>query len=205
MSIALVTKPAVEPITLSDLKLQVGLSPNEDSDHVKESMTARLLRRYIKSARAECEKRTRRVFITQTWRLQLDGWPRIYREYGGFRYPVLVLPKPPYQSIVSFNYIDTSGTSQDMAVYTYQTDAGSETQPGKLYPPYAQPWPPLRLIPNNVTVEFVCGYGDDGDSVPAEIQQAILFLAHSYYDPTAFKDVDKLVDNLLDGYVNRIA
>ena len=194
MSTILITAPAVEPVTLFDAKLQCGLSPIEDTDHVKSDMVSRQLRRFITTARQECENRTRRAFITQTWKWQLDGW-----EHPFF------LPKPPFQAIVTFNYIDTSGATQDANVYGYQLDPGSDTQPARLAPLYAQPWPPLRRVQNNVSIVFRCGYGATGATVPPVITQAILFLVHSYYDPTAYKNVDALVDGLLSPYVNRIS
>jgi hypothetical protein len=227
VSIALITPPTLEPVTTADLKLQLGLSPLEDTDHIKARQLGQRLRRHIRTARRECEKRTRRVFITQTWQLQLDGWPRIGEMYAHRLAHSILLPKPPFQSLVSFTYTDTDGNLQNIidpvlgsgqtqpgstiatnytaALWTCQIDPGSETQPAKLYAPFATPWPPVRLIPDNITIQFVCGYGDTGASVPDEITQAILFLAHSYYDPSAFKDVDKLVDSLLAGYINLVA
>ena len=205
MAIVLITGPVAEPVSLSDLKLQIGLSPFEDTDKIKAEMTAKLLRRHIAVARADCENRTRRVFLRQTWKLLLDGWPRQRQIYDGAGYPSIVLPKQPFGAVSEFAYVAPDGTTQNMSDYGYQVDPGSETQPARLTPPYAQPWPPLRLIPNNVHVTFTCGYGDDGSFMPTPITQAVLFLAHSYYDPAAFKDVDGLVDNLLSPYVNRIS
>jgi hypothetical protein len=43
--------------------------------------------------------------------------------------------------------------------YGYQLDHGSETQPGRLLPPFARPWPPTRMVPANVIMQFRCGYG----------------------------------------------
>lgn len=159
MPIVLITPPAIEPVTLADLKLQCGLSPVEDTDHVKEQMVAQQLRRYIRGARAMCENFTRRVFVTQTWQLLLDGWPHIDRQYHQPGQFSIVVPKPPFQSLSSFTYVDTQGVVQDMAGWGFQTDPGGETQPARLTPPYLMPWPPIRQIPNNVAVTFKCGYG----------------------------------------------
>jgi uncharacterized phiE125 gp8 family phage protein len=227
MSITLITGPVVEPVTLSDAKLQLGLSPMEDTDQVKERQLSRLLRRHIKTARMECEKRTGSVFITQTWLQQWDSWPRREEIYAYRGYPEIVLAKPPFQSLQYFTYVDTAGNLQNMiapnlpdgqrqpgsnnplnftaAVWGCQIDPQAEEQPCRIAPPWAQPFPPIRMIPNNIAAQSVCGYGDTGDTVPASITQAILFLVHSYYDPSVFKDIDGLVENLLSGYVNRIS
>ena len=123
-----------------------------------------------------------------------------------FTFPWIVLPKPPFQSIVSFNYIDTQGVTQDMTVYGFQQDPGSETQPARLTPPFAQPWPPIRRIPNNVSVEFICGYGDTGDTVPEPIRDAILFAAQFFYDGNPLTaPLPPLVTNLLDPYRNLVS
>jgi uncharacterized phiE125 gp8 family phage protein len=173
MSISLITGPAIEPVTLSDLKLQCGLPPADDTDHIKEQMVAQRLRRHIRGARALCENFTRRVFITQTWQLQLDSWPYVDGRYhgGGSLYAQFVIPKPPLQSIQFVNYVDTDGNIQvlpainDYGVgvngptYGYQLDSGSETQSARLVPAWARPWPPLRLVANAVMVQFKCGYG----------------------------------------------
>jgi uncharacterized phiE125 gp8 family phage protein len=209
MSIVLITPPTVEPVTLADLKSQLGLSPTQDTDHVQSDMLSKRLRRFIAVARAECENITRRVFITQTWQLWLDGWPHREQEYNYNRkhYPSILLPKQPFQSIASFTYIDPTGTSQDMAAYGYQTDPGGETQPARLTPPFEQPWPLVRRVPNNISIEFICGYGDTGSTVPPPIIQAILFLAQFYEENGASVDlpVPRVVKNLLDPYCNYVS
>jgi uncharacterized phiE125 gp8 family phage protein len=159
MPIVLITPPAVEPVTLADLKSQLGLSPVQDTDHVQSVLISTRLRRLIAVARAECENITRRVFVTQTWKLLLDSWPYRDNRYSEHWYRSIVLPKPPFQSVSTFTYTDTQGIAQDMFVYGFQVDPGSETQSARLTSPFAQPWPPIRMIPNNVKVQFRCGYG----------------------------------------------
>lgn len=206
MALVLITPPAIEPVTLADLKLQCGLPPGDDSDHLKTEMVHKQLRRSIRLGRTVCENYTRRVFITQTWKALLDGWPGISTEYVRGGYPSIVLPKPPFQSIVSFNYVDVAGVTQDMTVYGFQIDPGSETQPARLTPPYAQPWPPIRRIPNNVLVTFKCGYGDAGSSVPEPIVDAILLAGQFFYDgnPLTAK-LPQIVTDLLDPYRNLVS
>lgn len=196
MSLSLVTAPAVEPVTLADAKLQLGLSPYEDTDHIRSEQLAAKLRRYITAARAMCEDYTRRALITQVWVQRMDGW----------RNPIL-LPKPPFQGIVGFTYVDTSGATQDASVYTYQLDHGSETQPARIAPPWATPWPPLRLVQNSVAITFRCGYGDTGASVPPQITQAILFLVEWMYNTGGSVDtaMPRIVTSLLDPYRNLVS
>jgi hypothetical protein len=228
MSISLIAASAVEPVTLADLKLQCGLSPVEDADRVKELATATLLRRYIRGARQLCENYTRRVFITQTWLLQLDNWPHNKMEYNRHGYPQILLPKPPFQKIQFFTYVDVAGNLQNIVtpsmpggqdqpgstdpnnftapVYTCQIDSGSETQSARLTPPWAQPWPPIRMIPNNVAVQFVCGYGGTGAAVPELILDAILLAGQFLYDGNPLTStLPPIVTQMLDPYVNRVS
>jgi hypothetical protein len=226
MATVLITPPVAEPVTLADMKLQCGLSPVEDTDHVKAQMVSQQLRRFIRGARAMCENYTRRVFLTQTWQVLLDGWPQREHQYYSMHYSELWLPKPPFQSLQFFVYVDTAGNFQHMVapagsptlsssgsgqdytapVYGCQTDPGSETQSARLSPPFALPFPPIRLVPNNVRIQFLCGYGAAGSSVPEPIVDAILLLGQYLRDGYPMeKDPPKIVKEMLDPYVNRVS
>lgn len=157
MPTVLITGPTVEPVTLADALIQIDIDAPADS--ILNTALGQKVTRAITSARFYCEGYARRVFMTQTWQWKLDGWPAYDTRYDERWYNSLVLPKPPFQSVSSFTYTDTQGNTQDMFAYGFQVDPGSETQPARLTPPFAQPWPPLRMIPNNVQVTFRCGYG----------------------------------------------
>jgi hypothetical protein len=170
-SIALISGPVAEPITLNDLKLQLGFGPMQDSDRAASQILNDKLRAFIIAARQDCENWCNRVFLTQTWCLRRDSFPGHNLRYEWQGYPQIDLSKPPLQSVVSFQYIDVSGAPQTLTQdttygtnpanpqYGYQLERGSETQPGRLLPPFARPWPPTRMVPANVIVTFRCGYG----------------------------------------------
>jgi uncharacterized phiE125 gp8 family phage protein len=213
----LITPPTVEPITLYELKLQCGLSPVEDQDHIKSEMLAKTLRRHLVAARSKIESMTRRVFITQTWQMNLDGFPGIDMRYNNpWERHGILLPKQPFQSIVSVQYVDITGTmvplAQDtsygnnlLGQYAYQLDPGSSGQPARIAPAWFVPWPLTRRVQSAVRITFTAGYGDTGASLPPELSQAILFQAHSFYEPSFYKDIDKLVADLIGPYINRIS
>jgi uncharacterized phiE125 gp8 family phage protein len=171
VSIALIQGPVAEPITLNDAKLQLGFGPMQDSDRAASQILNDKLRAFIVAARQDCENWTNRAFITQRWILRRDSFPGHNLRYEWNGYPQIELPKPPFQSVESFQYIDVSGTPQTLTQdatfgtnptnpqYGYQLERGSETQPGRLLPPFARPWPPTRMVPANVIVQFRCGYG----------------------------------------------
>ncbi len=167
--VVLITPPPVEPVNQGAMLNQLGMSTPTDTG-LAATLTAQL-NGYIMAARADCENYCRRVFITQTWLLRRDSFPGRDFRYEALGYAHIELPKPPFQSVYFLQYVDVSGTLQTLSIdttygtnpadpqYGYQLDRGSETQPARLLPPFARPWPPTRMVPSNVLCQFRCGYG----------------------------------------------
>lgn len=170
-TIDMIAGPVAEPVTLNDVKLQLGFGPFQDSDRAASQILNEQLRNHINSAREWCESWCRRVFITQTWQLLLDGFPGVSVRYDSNGYAAILLPRPPFQSVVFFTYVDTAGAVQTLTqdasygtnlaspFYGYQLSRGSRTQPARLITPWARPWAPERMVPDNTVVRFRCGYG----------------------------------------------
>ena len=55
--------------------------------------------------------------------------------------------------------VDTSYGTSPNEEYGYQLVKGSDTMPATVMPPFARPWPPTRMVPSNVQMQFKCGYG----------------------------------------------
>lgn len=169
MSIQLIQGPVAEPITLNDAKLQLGFGPMQDSDRAASQILNEKLRAFIVAARQDCENWCNRTFITQRWLLRLGGFPGSLSEYNWNGYPAILLPKPPFQSVEFLNYVDTFGNVDALPFdisygnnglqYGYQLERGSETEPAVIYSGWARPWPPTRMVPSNVMIQFRCGYG----------------------------------------------
>lgn len=167
--VVLIKAPAAEPVSVSQMMAQLGMGTITDA-----ALTAALnsqLTGYLLAARRDCENYTRRAFITQTWLLRRDSFPGHAFRYQWNGYPEIDIPKPPFQSLQFVQYVDVSGTLQTLTQdttygvnpafpqYGYQLDPGSETQAARLIPPFARPWPPTRMVPGNVLIQFRCGYG----------------------------------------------
>lgn len=165
--IDLIRGPAAEPVSVADMRTQLGFGDVTDP-----TLTAQLdaqLGAYICAARAACENWCRRVFMTQTWLLRLNGFPGIHWSYNWDGYPAIKIPYAPLQSIYSVQYVDASGNLQTLprdisygsssVAYGYQLLRGSDTQCGVLIAAWARPWPPTRMVASNVMVEFRAGYG----------------------------------------------
>ena len=141
----LVTPPAEEPVTLTEIK-----------DHLHISSTAEdsLLTLYAQMAREAVEGECWRALMPQTWDLHLPGWPA-----GG----VIWIPRPPLRSITSITYRDEDGTAATFAAANYRVDTAAG-QAGWVLAPGAD-WPSVALDSSNpITVRFVAGYADAGDA-----------------------------------------
>lgn len=171
MSLRMITPPVGEPVSVGDMYTQLGMVTPTDLS-LSAAYTAKLSRA-ISAARRLCDTYTRSVYLTQTWLMTLDSFPWAdtrYSEGDRRRYQIL-LPKLPFQSIDSMQYVDVSGelqtlvedksrgTDPDLPLYGYQLDRGSETQPSRLFSLWAKPWPPTRRVPENVQIQFKCGFG----------------------------------------------
>lgn len=125
-----------------------------------------LLTALIAVAREYAEGFQNRAYITQTWELWLDDWPKGDR---------IKIPLPPLQTVNSIKYYDTANVVATMATADYFVDDKSE--PGRVVLAYGESWPSTTLRPaNGVCVEFDAGYGDAASDVPKRVRQAMLLL-----------------------------
>lgn len=155
--------PAQEPITLDDVKIQLQI---DLSDTIYDDQINAL----IPAAREWCEGYQNRAYISQTIELARDYWP--YQDE-------IRLPRPPLQSITAMSYTDCEGTQTTVSASAYFVDNFSE--PGFLVAYSA--WPAGSLRPaNGVIVEYVAGYGDSPEDVPAIIRQAIIMLCVHWFN-----------------------
>ena len=128
-----------------------------------------LLQSLIQTAREWCEAYQNRAFITQTVKLTLDEFPKVF-----------VIPSPPLQSVSSITYIDTEGSTQTWSSDSYSVDTWSE--PGSIVPAYSESYPAIRGDINSVAVIYVAGYGDAASSVPERVKSAIKLLGGHLYE-----------------------
>jgi hypothetical protein len=165
--IDLIAGPAAEPVSVSDMTTALGFPDITDATLLAQLSSQ--LSDYITAARANCEDYCRRAFVTQTRLLRLDGWPSISWRYNWAGYREIVLPYSPLQSIFSVQYVDASGTVQTLlrdtsygtssVQYSYQLVRGNDLACGKIQSAWARPWPPIRMVPDNVLIKYRCGYG----------------------------------------------
>lgn len=159
MNYRLVTGPATEPLTYSEVKAFLRL--NDDSEQT-------FVTTLITIARQIVEGQTWRPLISQTWALQFDAF-----ELNLF---ISNINKAPIISIDSVTYYDVNNALQTLSPSLYETDIYGN--PARFR---------LKSIPNvydrmgALIVNFVCGY-TNAAAVPQAIKQAMLLIIGHLYE-----------------------
>lgn len=172
MNLTVITPPDEEPVSVATAKLHMRVDTSADDA---------LIGDYLQAARELCEKLARRAFMTQSFRLVLDGFPASL---------ILKLPRPPLQSVDEITYLDSDGVEHAWTDFT--VDARSE--PGRIIF-HSLPGDSL-LESGAVAIEFTAGYGDAAD-VPGVFAQAILQTVAVWYENREMGDIPGGAKNLL--------
>jgi len=163
MGLVVVTPPVREPVSVEEVKAQLRVDYADEDG---------LIAAYIGAARETLERLLWRAFITQTLALTLDAWP----EGNAIR-----LPRPPLQVVSAVTWTDAVGAVHVLDAGTYAVDTTSE--PGRVVLRAGQAWPGSALAPAaGVRVTYTAGYGDEADTVPEAIRQAIRLLAAHWFE-----------------------
>jgi uncharacterized phiE125 gp8 family phage protein len=160
MSLTLITPPAAEPVTLAEAKAHLKVDSTADDT---------LITSLIIAARARAEWHTGRAFVSQSWTLWLDAWPK-----SG----LVEIPLPPLQSVTQLKVYAQDDTPSVLDPSAYQLDAASA--PARLawrsnFAPPAN----LRAV-NAVEIAFTAGYGG-ANAVPGPVKQAVLQIVADLY------------------------
>lgn len=164
MRITRTTQPAVEPVTLDELKRHCRITWDDDDADLTEMGVA---------ARELIEKALSRSLITTTWTMHADYFS--FRNQHIWQGSIITLPIATVQEVTSVSY-SLNGVVTD---YTqFQFSPGS---PGRIASPVYQPFPFTYGELDSVTVVFTAGYGDTADDVPDCLKRAIkLLVSHMY-------------------------
>lgn len=158
MGLSLITAAASYPITLADAKKVCRIDTgNTAFDGLIEDYL-------IPGAVGELERLTGRGFVSQVWRLSLDGFSA-----------TMELPRAPVTAVGSVKYHDTAGVLQTAAVSLYTVDLVSEPQWVVLND--GKTWPETMVGVNTVLIDFTVGYA----TLPADLKIVLLALvAHRF-------------------------
>ena len=126
MGLICTAPPLVEPVSLTELKEYCRIDPGDASQDTTIATLAL-------DARSEAEAFTRKRFVQQTWQLLMDFFPgyidlklagqKVSSPFVsganavlvGIRYAIM-LPYPPLQKLVSFNYLNANGLTTSMII-----------------------------------------------------------------------------------------
>lgn len=181
----LVTGPAVEPVTLAQVRTLLRDPPMEDDEFISEC---------IRLAREVFEASTGIACISQQWKLTLDSWPgdtpeplwdgalQLPRsELRSNRVDYVELPRYPLRTVDSMTTydLDNSGSAVSVgAVFFTDTSAF----PGRLVLNAGETWPTALRDRAAIEITYTAGFGTTADSVPFTVRRAIQQVAGYMYE-----------------------
>lgn len=150
--------PAVEPISLSDMKAYLRLEDGGQDD---------LVLGLIKAARLMVEAASRRLLVEQRWRIVMDRWPK-----GG----TVLLPLSPVLAVDGVRILDAAGAATDLPPGSIEWDAASDppclTVSGAPEPGKAR---------HGIEIALRAGYGASPEAVPETLRLAIRILVAHWF------------------------
>jgi uncharacterized phiE125 gp8 family phage protein len=162
MGLKLITGPATDPVTVSEIKEYYRGIDGSEMDTTIGNL--------IKAARDEAQNYQNRAFFTQVWELSFDRFPAMPVE----------IPLPPLQSLVSVKYIDSEGAEYSIDINDFIVDKRSE--PGRITFKSGKSWPSVRLQSiDSVIFQFTAGYNDVG-KIPHSVKLAYLLYVTYFLD-----------------------
>lgn len=203
MNVIEVIAPAIEPITLEQMRLELRQDITTTDAEIE---------RQIVAAREAVEQYTNRSFIQRRLRMITDVLPAYWGGFCGcwhrdraYSQNYVELVRSPVVSVALVEYRNTSDgslTTVDPSAYWVDTDS----LPSRLYFT-SYPWPvnqPLRI-------EYVAGYpssegspGDDGlAAIPKQVVQSIVYRVKCMYDEMP-PDKREAMSNAADAIVNSL-
>ena len=167
--VSVITEPSIEPVTLGELKSEIGISHSNDDAQ---------LNAYITSARVWCEKYLNTYIMTQIVEITMDQWPGW--EFGLGLWPI--------QSVDSVKYDDTASpiAEQTLTANTnYYADITAKC--GRIQ--LIDSMPSVTTRPNAIKIRATVGYVEVSSSpvdlrsgVPEPIKTGIKMYAKGLYE-----------------------
>jgi len=159
MTPILLAGPALEPLSLDEMRVYLRLQTSEEDG---------LVLSLIKAARNAVEQGARRALIAQKWRLRL---PRIPREKSWH------LPISPILSLDAVRTFDALGNSVLLDLALFQLDGSALCISPALMSP--------DRSAAGVEIDLTAGFGTQPTDVPEALRQAMRMLVAHYYEHRA--------------------
>jgi hypothetical protein len=200
-TLALVTPPATEPVTLEAAKEWLRIDGADDDATITN---------LIGTARQAAEDYLRRSLVTQSWKLNLDLGASSLSHLGNGVYDqpvsaiygelprVLPLPKGPVQSITSVTTYDLNNAASVFASSNYRVDASGD----RLILNHGALWPSSIRPLGGCEIVYTAGYGTSS-SVPQPIRTGILIHLASLYEQRGMCDDAMVLPPGVEALYNR--
>lgn len=159
MQTAIKTAPVTEPLSTAEAKSHLKVTHSNDDT---------LIDGYVEAACDAFERSTGRAFISQTWYLYLDQWPKTE----------IQLPFPIATKVNSITYNDSAGAPQVWSDTEYDVDYASE--PARIVCAYGESWPSARVESHSIVVDYICGWAT-GAAAPEGARSAIRMMVEQQY------------------------
>jgi uncharacterized phiE125 gp8 family phage protein len=156
-----ITLPTTAPITVAELRLQMGLLEGDEPERDS------VLDANIKGAYAYLEGELRRAFLPQTWRYTADTFP----VSAGKKQALYLLAD--LQAVTSITYVNDEGVLTTLNPSQYQVFPVSCL----VQPAFNVSWPITRDQPDSVTIHYTRGCYSDAAAVPEDIKKALKIIA----------------------------
>jgi len=170
-NIKVVTAPAVEPVSVADVKLHA---------HIDHNVEDAIISTWAMTARMEVENYTRQSLITQS----------LERICSDFPPSLFMLPRAPVQSVTSIKYTDSAAVVHTVDASTYVSSV--DTMPARVALGYSETWPSATLQTlDAVKIAYVAGYGSTAASVPDWAKSAI-YLYCTFMNENRAGEVEKM-------------
>lgn len=168
MPLVLTEGPAVEPVSLAELKAQTRVDGSDEDT---------LLSSLIVAARIHVEQTFGLALINQDWSYFFDKWPDR---------PEIRAPLTPIRQVSALRVYDCYGVAANLNADDYIADVSPRSI--RIARRAGATWPTPGRQTNGVEIGFSAGFGAEGREVPEPIRRAILLLAAWWFDerePTA--------------------
>ncbi len=162
MTTFLLAGPATEPVTLAEAKAFLRVDGTDEDAFISTLITA---------ARLHAESVTGRAMITQSWRMALDDFP-LSRRIG--------LPVAPLRALTEIRAYDADGVATTLTLAEFQPETG--LAPACLFVPAAISGMPVMRAFDAIEIDYVAGYGDAPEDVPADLRHAVLTLVGYWFE-----------------------
>lgn len=151
--------PAVEPVSVAELKSQLRIDHTDEDTFLGDLVTA---------ARQRVESYTRLALIERQVRTT-------YPHFGSG----LPLPVWPVRSVDEIAYTDSQGGERTLEPSRWTL---VKARPRTIVPAYGDTWPTTLPHWNAVRVTATIGFGAAADDVPWDLRQAVRIVAATLYE-----------------------